>query len=251
MKEPHAIFLDLDGTLTYRSGNAAPEDARALAQARKNGHQVILNTGRAPGFMPKDVLREIGFDGVIHGSVYVRWHGRQLLRAFLPQDVVRQTVRYFLKLQDWCLYEAEECVFYSHSRGAPDMPLVTSEDDFDTKYAYAHVLKLTSSRDLTPEGEALLAKHFLVIHHPTYTESIIRGYDKATGMELVSQACGIPRERCIAVGDSRNDLDMMRWAGISVAMGNALPEVREFSDHVTKPVWEHGVAAFLEDYGLI
>ena len=58
---------------------------------------------------------------------------------------------------------------------------------------------------------------------------------------------GVKREEVIAVGDSPNDVDMIQWAGLGVAMGNASEKVKSSADLVAKPVTEQGLALLLED----
>ena len=59
---------------------------------------------------------------------------------------------------------------------------------------------------------------------------------------------GIPREQVVAIGDQENDLPMIAWAGLGLAMGNAIAAVREAADAVIPPVEEAGVAWAIERY---
>ena len=79
----------------------------------------------------------------------------------------------------------------------------------------------------------------------------INGINKATGMERYLNHVGISRENCIAVGDGPNDLQMMEYAGISVAMGNARDEVKRLADMVTDHIDEDGILHAFERLGLI
>jgi hydroxymethylpyrimidine pyrophosphatase-like HAD family hydrolase len=75
----------------------------------------------------------------------------------------------------------------------------------------------------------------------------------ATKLNALSRLCAqlnVAPEHVIAIGDSRNDVPMMQWAGIGVAMGNALPEVREAVAYVTDRNTDDGVAHALERYVL-
>ena len=79
----------------------------------------------------------------------------------------------------------------------------------------------------------------------------INGINKATGMERYLNHVGISRENCIAIGDGPNDLQMMEYAGISVAMGNARDEVKRLADMVTDHIDEDGILHAFERLGLI
>jgi hydroxymethylpyrimidine pyrophosphatase-like HAD family hydrolase len=72
--------------------------------------------------------------------------------------------------------------------------------------------------------------------------------NKATALERVRKGTGIPRSRVIAVGDGRNDIDMLLWAaaeGRAIAMGQAPDEVKAVATHVAEPVVEDGLAQVL------
>jgi 5-amino-6-(5-phospho-D-ribitylamino)uracil phosphatase len=72
------------------------------------------------------------------------------------------------------------------------------------------------------------------------------GVNKATGLQIVADRLGIPVDRVLVIGDGRNDIDMLAWAGVGVAMGQAPDEVVAAADRVTGTDLEDGVAAALE-----
>jgi hydroxymethylpyrimidine pyrophosphatase-like HAD family hydrolase len=74
------------------------------------------------------------------------------------------------------------------------------------------------------------------------------GVSKASGLDYVARALGVDAADVLAIGDGRNDLEMLRWAGRGVAMGQAVEEVREEADAVTATVYDEGVAVELDRY---
>ena len=78
-----------------------------------------------------------------------------------------------------------------------------------------------------------------------YCEIVSVGCDKARGIELILENLGIPKERSIAIGDSLNDLGMIEYAEIGVAMGNAIDVIKENADLITDFVDNAGVAKAL------
>ena len=76
------------------------------------------------------------------------------------------------------------------------------------------------------------------------------GCTKGAGIRAFCQKSGIPLERCVGFGDESNDIDMMRTVGCGVAMGNAIPIIKELAKHVTASNTEDGVAKFIEEYVL-
>lgn len=73
------------------------------------------------------------------------------------------------------------------------------------------------------------------------------GTHKASGLARLAARLGLAREQVVAVGDNDNDCEMLRWAGLGVAMGNAAPEVQRCADRVTAPNWQDGVARLIEE----
>ena len=77
----------------------------------------------------------------------------------------------------------------------------------------------------------------------SFVEVLPLGTSKAAALEWLAARLGVAREEVLAVGDERNDIEMLAWAGTGVAMGNAHPEVKAVADWVTAPVEEDGCAA--------
>ena len=75
--------------------------------------------------------------------------------------------------------------------------------------------------------------------------------DKQTGLAALLKHLGIPAEECIAFGDNRSDLEMLRYAGVGVAMGNGEASLKACSDYVTTAVDEDGIYLALRHFQLI
>jgi hydroxymethylpyrimidine pyrophosphatase-like HAD family hydrolase len=71
------------------------------------------------------------------------------------------------------------------------------------------------------------------------------GVSKASGLAIAAERLGVGQGDVLAIGDGRNDMEMLRWAGRGVAMGQAVEEVRAAADDVTESVYEDGVAVEL------
>ena len=102
-------------------------------------------------------------------------------------------------------------------------------------------------------GQKRLARRFigrLSIYRsePFFIEVMARGVDKGAAIAGLIERLGLEREDVIACGDGLNDLSMIRYAGLGVAMANAQPEVKEAADVVTLSNDEDGVAEAIERY---
>lgn len=85
---------------------------------------------------------------------------------------------------------------------------------------------------------------------PFYLEMLDRRVDKGAGVQALAETLGIDREEVMAIGDQENDIAMLEYAGIGVAMGNAIDSVKNVAQVVTKTNEEHGVAVAIRQYAL-
>jgi Cof subfamily protein (haloacid dehalogenase superfamily) len=84
--------------------------------------------------------------------------------------------------------------------------------------------------------------------HPLFGELTALGVSKGRALEALAARLGVPRAEVVAIGDQENDLSMIAWAGLGLAMGNAVPSVLAAADAVLPPVGEAGVAWAIETY---
>jgi Cof subfamily protein (haloacid dehalogenase superfamily) len=277
--EPRAVFLDVDGTLVNHRG-LVPDTARAaVRQARANGHLVFLCTGRSLSALWRSIL-DIGFDGLVAAAGgYVEAGGRVLVHHHVPLDEVRRVTGYFDERGVEYLLESNDGVCGSAGvRERIQRLLVTSIADEDLLAEVergfmsfvdriqvrpdldgVHVNKVSFlGSDLTlDEIRAEFGEVFDVIPAtvPLFGansgELSLRGVHKATGIALLIEHLGIPRERTIAFGDGFNDLEMLEFAGVGVAMGQAPEAVAARADLRTGTPDEDGIHAGFTALGLI
>lgn len=250
---PLAAFFDLDGTLALDNQPPAAADVAAIRAFRAAGNFVFLCTGRSPGYL-YDAVTRIGFDGIVAGAgAHVTVGDRLLYRNGVSQSQLQPILRAFTGTPHTLVMETEEGMVQLAS--APDAqivrdyPVITCSEQWNERYGDWHVTKLTVYR--TPLGEelkAVLAKELDFICHPTYHEAVPRGCSKSDGMRRVLEVIGVPRENSIAFGDSPNDADMIRFAGLGVVMGDGVPAVQAIADRVTLPLADCGVAHVLKEF---
>lgn len=255
-KIKYAVFLDIDGTLTWGKPTTSEENTAVLRRAQAEGHLICINSGRSRGNIPKELLEQFPFDGIVAGGgAYVSLHDKILHREEIPSALVLEICSFFLQIRVCCVIEGESSSAIVNPELMPEFagfPIRSMEDA--ARFAEAeHATKLTVlavKEQLPASFDALLSPHFNIIYHPNYTETILKQCDKARGMAILLQAAGIPREHSVALGDSLNDMEMLAYAGLSVAMGNALDEVKDAVDRVTASVLEDGVAKAVRQYVL-
>jgi Cof subfamily protein (haloacid dehalogenase superfamily) len=257
---PRAVFLDIDGTLISKDGGPYEDDLRQIQEARRRGHRFFLNTGRSLAIVPRNLLEAPYIDGIAAGGgahVLLKQEGvlRTVYHKWISADLLRAAAALYIEMKKWCIFEGEtmlyafrpECCTLSLDNCLP----VTTKHDFDIKYPGAIVTKLTMEDDRTGEKEAaLLGNAFHIFPQNGYHEAIIRGESKARAMEIILEQLGMSRSDSVAMGDSANDIDMIRFAGLGIAMGNACDELKQASRAVTAPCGEGGIAGALLKYVL-
>ena len=243
-----ALFFDLDGTLACDNRPPLPEDTAAIRRVRALGNRVFLCTGRSMGFLYPAAL-EVGFDGIVAGAGAHIVVGEKLLyrRRVTPEQML-PLFDYYYDRPTLFVLEGENGQYYGNGGCRVQAPVAYQQvPERQPSPAWVEenpVTKLTVIGRL--EEEALRRMEGLrVIRHPGYAEMVPAGCSKSDGMRRVLEEIGIPREDSIAFGDSPNALDMLEWAGLGVAMGNAIPEVKAVADEVTGPQNQAGVAQAL------
>jgi Cof subfamily protein (haloacid dehalogenase superfamily) len=273
------VFLDVDGTFVNNRGVVPASAGEAVVAARANGHQVFLCTGRSMAEIWDEILAP-GFDGVIASAGgYVEYQGTVLLHRSVPVDDVRHAVEFFDRHGvDYCL-EANSGLYGSrHARerlrelifgGVTDEDILAELEKGLGGFIDSVIIvpdpvrediNKISFLDSDVPIERIRAEFegtFHVIHAtvpmfgPNSGEMSIPGVHKATAIQLLIEHAGIALEDTIAYGDSLNDLEMLEFVEIGVAMGNAHPTVLEIADLVTGDADHDGIELSFRDLGLI
>lgn len=261
--ERHMIFFDIDGTLLDEKEGIVPESTvRALQQVKQAGHLIFICTGRCQAIWPKEIL-EIGFDGVVGGcGTNIYYHGEELLHAKLPSDLQRELADDLTVFHIDGILEGQQASYFRRDYWMPVVQSIFEENgtfspecqlfwedaelDFDKM-----ALWFDESSDMAG-FKAKYEDHFdFILRDPTFYEVVPKGYSKATGIAFLCDRLGIPRQYTVGVGDSTNDLPMLDYTGISIAMGSGNPDIFPSVDFVTAPVMEDGIEKALKHYHLI
>lgn len=258
---PYAVFLDIDGTILNPlcPDSISPVTRRVLSDMRRHGHLFFVNTGRAPGFIPYSAVPREDFDGFCAGlGAYAEMHGKALYAKTLSDATVRDIVAYCDARNETCFFEGGiddlDGRYSFHSKGSFRAPRrYETPAEFFEAASGRTFYKITIPYIPNAEFRAFLERYFDMTYctevkdssvgeQPAYAEGALIGCDKGYAVRRVCALLNIPVERSIAIGDSENDLGMLRAAGISVAMGSAPDEVKKQCDHVTDTVANDGAA---------
>ncbi|MDR2617576.1 MAG: HAD-IIB family hydrolase [Treponema sp.] len=269
MRQRKAVFLDIDGTLLLNGQGPFKDDLDQIEKTSAQGHRVFLSTGRALANIPARLLECPFFSGISAGtgthvllsdSTHAGHAGTEpetipnryktIYHKWVPGDLVAAIISWYAASRRCCILEGESRCFAVNSPSRSytvDEPLrITSEGEFIRNYPDEIITKLTIDGSITEEEIDLLEQYFQINTFPDYSEAIIKGESKAKSMDLILTALGIRREDSIAIGDSVNDLDMIRHAGLGIAMGNACTELKAAAGAVTGNCGSGGVAEALK-----
>ena len=256
----HLVALDIDGTTVQHDGTLRSPVRYAVRETVENGHDVVIATGRSM-LAAKPVIDALGlrrgYAVFSNGAVTVRLDpsvrgGMEIIdqQTFAPRQVLDTLRGYF---PTGALAVERVGVGFDVNR-----PFPPGELDGDVRaVSWRRLTRRPTTRvtfcDPDTDVEAF-ADHVgaMGLHGVNYAVGFTAwlditalGVSKASALEAVRGLVDAPIERTVAVGDQRNDLEMLAWAGCGVAMGNAPAEVAAVADYVTGHVDEDGLADVL------
>ena len=263
------IVLDLDGTLTNSKKEITPRNREVLIRAQEQGIRLVLASGRPTyGIVPlANELRLNEFDGFIlsyNGGEIINWETEELIYDnVLPNDIIP------------ILYECARARHLSIlTYDGAEIITENSQDPYVQKEAFLNKMAVRETNDFLTDITLPVAKCLIVgdpkeliqaeselcirlqgrinvfRSEPYFLELVPQGIDKALSLDILLKEIGVAREEIIAIGDGFNDLSMIKYAGMGIAMGNAQAPVRKAADFITLTNEEDGVAFAIEKFVL-
>ena len=242
--KPYAFFLDIDGTLLAKGG-VPEENIKAIKEAQDKGHFVLLNTGRSYHTISEPIRTCAPFDGIVSSlGADIRVHGKQVMLKRIPFETCCALLELFHSMPEENLYlRGETQNFCTNPNKAFGSTIyIESVEQFKKEYSDVAVNKITTTYVTDRSVFEPFLSEFTMYYHPTYYEGALKGCNKAIGMELAAKELGVPIERCVAIGDSANDAEMLTAAGIAVVMGNYDAGTEKYADFITDAAENAGVA---------
>ena len=258
------IFFDIDGTIiTEDDYMIIPESTvTAIKKTREKGNLTFINTGRTE-FNVNKKIRSLGFDGMICGcGTYIEYNGEILLYASLEQDFCRKTAQILRDCHVIPVYEHRDGYFFDEEAETSDdlehFKEFFVEDGIridrqvsDPEFVFDKFVIWETPRSDMERFRREIGKDFQIIDRGGgFFENVPIGYSKATAIAEILKILGIPRENAYAIGDSTNDLPMLRAVPNSIAMGGA-EKLYPYVSYVTDPILEDGLYNALEHFYLI
>ena len=263
------IALDIDGTLTNSRKEISPRTRYAILEAQAQGKKIILASGRHPvGVYP--IARDLRLDS--YGGYIMSFNGGKIIecatdktivtklfpREFLP-DIVNVIKDSNITIITW----DDRRIFADSKRNdytAIEQDVLKTEmivvEDFvsEIKFEINKIL-LAGEPDELDEYQKILAKRYdglLEVYKsaPYFLELMPLGVSKGSMLPLLLDKLGVTREELVAFGDNYNDMTMIGYAGLGVAMANGEAEVKKIANYVCESNDDDGIAETLHKFVL-
>ena len=262
MKQQYALFFDIDGTLlSFRTHQIPSSTVLALTQAKANGSRVYIATGRPPIIINNlDSISHL-IDGFITTNGALCYVGNELVCCNpIPKEDVMT-----------CVNDAQQKGYSIIVVGRKDVAVLDPTGDveriFHQMLAIKDLCKAAPLEEVLQQDVLQLTPFFSAEYekkimtrmphcvsgrwHPGFTDITADGADKGKGILAMARHEGLDPKQTIAFGDGGNDTSMILQAGIGIAMGNAIEELKQQADYVTTSVDEDGILNALRHFNVI
>ncbi|MDD8048893.1 MAG: HAD family hydrolase [Thomasclavelia sp.] len=259
------IFFDIDGTLINCKNNiySIPKTTReSMDKLKEKGHHVFLATGRCKCFITPGVF-DYPFSGYItcNGGA-VEYNNKKISKDIISSEAIKATIDLSEQLDMDYYFENDNYIYirdkkdpkhvaFANEWGMKDDTLIDefNPDEIET---YIGMIVVKHLEDI-PIMEDKLSKYFDVQRHQSdYSFDLtLKGVSKGSAILTMTDKLNISIKDTIAFGDGRNDIEMIQTVGMGVAMGNAVSELKNETNYITKSVDEDGITQYLKKINLI
>ena len=269
------LFFDLDGTLVNFDSTILPAAIDAIHKAQANGHKVFVCTGRSYCQMTKEIT-DIGFDGYVTATgAHILCDDKVIFNHHMEKDSLKWIDHYMKEYEAIPIYQAGASLLISEEKYQSMLDLFRQDDmderrlndfigwfetykepfqDFDRIEKMIYFSCKAPFKQVKadlPKGLLLTGSSFTEDDQADSAEITTAEITKSFGIKKVLEYYGLNQKDTIAFGDGPNDLDMLEYANIGVAMGNARADLKEKADYVTDCIDQNGIAKALQHLGLV
>ena len=271
------IIMDVDGTLTNSKKVITEKTKETLLKAQEAGAKLILASGRpTSGLM--DFAKELKMDK--HNGLLVSFNGAKVVDCETNKVLFNQAMsveegqavlEHMKKFKVKPMIDKDDYMYVNdvfdneiEVNGKPFNIIqyearggkfkLCEKDDLAAfaDYPLNKILTAADSEYLKENYKAIMEpfkdKLSCMFTAPFYFEFTANGIDKAKALDTVLTPMGYKSEEMIAFGDGHNDASMLKYAGIGVAMANAVDDLKEIADEITLSNEEDGIAIALSKY---
>ena len=270
-ESPHAVFVDIDGTLCDSRQRIPQSAIDALSEVRSKGHRLFACTGRsAPEVYPR--FWDIGFEGIVGGAGgYARVGNRVLVDERMPREHVEVLTALWEELDAFYIWQGpdqmgpsdgyldffvpragthpEDWIEYAQSITPFIVDIGSGTFTKVTAYVPPEKASLERVTAALPAGYRAIIGSVGAAGYVPF-EVVPERLSKAVGISAVCEHVGIPLPRTVALGDSNNDVEAVATAATGISIGNGCEALVEVADIVAPSVGEGGLAWALGAAGL-
>lgn len=257
------ICTDLDGTLLMDDGSISRENLEAIEHFKSNGGLFTFITGRMPYFV-SSIYNAIDpnapFGCINGGGIYDHRRGEYVWKEHMPQSVL-ELVEYADRRVEGIGIQVntyDKIYFSSENEAMAQFRAVTGSPNIVAHYSsvtepIGKIVFGDTREEALQELARVLNAHpradeFDFIRSAEILYEILpKGTNKGNVLPRLAQHLGIDMKRTVAIGDYLNDVNMLRTAGVGVAVANACAEARAAADYITVTNNEHAIAAVIRD----
>ncbi len=260
------LVLDIDGTLVNSKKEITPETLKYLQIIQEQGHIVALASGRPyPGM--KGYATELGLDK--YEGYALSFNGGKVINCATGETVFEKCIpnKYLKVIYDYAVENRIGMVTYKD-----DVVITGTEIDeymeYEARLNYMAIHKvddflgtvnfdmpkclLTADVEVAEKHEkalaALLPELNVFRSEPYFIEITIKGVDKAESLDNLLHIIGMEQKDSICCGDGFNDLTMVKYGGVGVAMDNAQQIVKDNADYITSSCDQDGVVQVIKEF---
>ncbi|MEZ3422644.1 MAG: ATP-dependent zinc metalloprotease FtsH [Lachnospiraceae bacterium] len=263
------LVLDIDGTLVGSDKTISEKTREAIIKAQQRGKIVAIASGRSIAGIRKTAsnisLEQYGgYVIAYNGTTVVNCKtGECIYNQMVPKELVKPVYEAAKRVNAGIVVYNDNTKEMISGNGLNEYIKIDAEacnvtinevSDFVKAINFPFNKFLLSGKpEHMAEVEKIMAKEFgdrlnVFRSDPFYVELLPRYVDKGVAVEKLVKHLDIQREKVICIGDSYNDLPMLRFAGMGVAMGNAQQEVKEMADYVTASNDEDGIVNVIDKF---
>jgi Cof subfamily protein (haloacid dehalogenase superfamily) len=260
------IVLDLDDTLLNDEHSLSKRNKEALMTAQELGVKVVLASGR-PTFGMVSIAKDLQLDQ--YGSYILSFNGSKIINAKTNEEIFNSTISSEMahRLYDLSKREGVAILSYKDESIVIEEPNEYADIEATITGLPMQIVDQFKATITEPVVKAMMLAHPDVLVNveqtlvkevgeevsvfrskPFFLEFTALNVTKGTSLHQLTQKLGIKAEEVIAIGDSYNDITMIEFAGLGVAMGNAPDAIKEIANHVTETNNNDGVAKVVEDF---
>lgn len=266
------IATDLDGTLFNRKMELSRENARAISRLTKLGVQVVPTTGRALGEMPDSIKRNPDIRYIIssNGAIIHDMKSGECEKICMPKELSGRLFADIFSYETESLvhfsgesyvdadgYDEENYIYHNFNENYRKLIFSTNvpAPDFE-KFCYsmdAVEMICTSFHSIDERRECLekfsrIDDVLIAVTTPHNMELFYSKTSKGAALERLCKMLGADISETIGIGDSENDLPLLRYAGLALAVENAVPTLKKAADEIICSNNNHAMKYVLENF---